>query len=260
MDEQETTVLAIGAHPDDIEFMMGGTLIHLREAGCRIHMMNLANGDCGSTKQGPAEIAAVRLDEARAAAGLIGATHHPPLARDLEIVYEPALLRRLAAVIREIQPRILLIPSLEDYMEDHMITARLAVTAAFSRAMPNFVTDPPADPQAGVLAVYHALPYGLRDAMGHWVRAECYVDIAGVMETKRAMLACHKSQQDWLETSQGINRYLSVMDAMAEKVGQWSKCFSHAEGWRRHNPLGFCEEGWNPLAEILDDLVAADAQ
>ena len=41
-------VFAMACHPDDIEFMMGGTLILLKEAGYRIHVMNLANGSCGS--------------------------------------------------------------------------------------------------------------------------------------------------------------------------------------------------------------------
>ena len=45
---------------------------------------------------------------------------------------------------------------------------------------------------------------------------------------------------------------------MAKQVGQSSKRFSYAEGWRRHNPLGFCEQNWNPLAEILGDRMVLD--
>jgi LmbE family N-acetylglucosaminyl deacetylase len=41
-------VLAAAAHPDDIEFMMAGTLLRLKDAGCEIHLWNLANGCCGS--------------------------------------------------------------------------------------------------------------------------------------------------------------------------------------------------------------------
>jgi len=42
---------AIGAHPDDIKFMMAGTLILLREAGWSLHYMNIANGSCGTTTE-----------------------------------------------------------------------------------------------------------------------------------------------------------------------------------------------------------------
>jgi LmbE family N-acetylglucosaminyl deacetylase len=41
-------VLAAAAHPDDIEFMMAGTLLRLKDAGCEIHLWNLANGCYGS--------------------------------------------------------------------------------------------------------------------------------------------------------------------------------------------------------------------
>ena len=46
---------AIGAHPDDIEFYMAGTLLLLKQAGCEIHYMNLASGNCGSVHDGAAE-------------------------------------------------------------------------------------------------------------------------------------------------------------------------------------------------------------
>ena len=43
-------VLAVGCHPDDIEFMMGGTLFLLKEAGCDCHYMNVAHGNCGTSQ------------------------------------------------------------------------------------------------------------------------------------------------------------------------------------------------------------------
>jgi LmbE family N-acetylglucosaminyl deacetylase len=64
--------LAIAAHPDDIEFVMAGTLLVLKEAGYDIHYMNLSTGNCGSTVYDSEQTAAIRLGEARAAAGLLG--------------------------------------------------------------------------------------------------------------------------------------------------------------------------------------------
>src|SRR5690606_37238282 len=95
---------AVAAHPDDIEFVMSGTLILLGRAGYELHYMNIANGCCGSTEYNAAEAARKRLAEATAAAASIGAVFHPPLVNDLEIFYDHATLTRLAAVMREVAP------------------------------------------------------------------------------------------------------------------------------------------------------------
>lgn len=244
-------VLAIAAHPDDIEFMMAGTLLLLKEAGCEIHYLNVASGSCGSLVESAARTRVRRAKEARAAARLLGARFHPSLADDLEIFYEPKLLRRLAAVIRDVSPSIVLTHSLEDYMEDHTNTARLAVTAAFARGMPNFMTSPRRAPSPGDLTLYHALPHGLRDALGRRVLPEGFVDVTSVHATKLAALSTHRSQQGWLDKSQGMTSYLKNMEAVSREVGGLSGRFKLAEGWRRHNSLGFCPTGADPLREIL---------
>jgi len=137
---------AVAAHPDDIEFHMAGTLILLGQAGYELPYMNIANGSCGTAHHSREEIIRLRREEARAAAASIGAVYHESLVDDLEIFYEKGLLARVAAVMREVAPEILLVQSPVDYMEDHQNAVRLAVTAAFCRGMPNFVTDPPRPP------------------------------------------------------------------------------------------------------------------
>ena len=72
-------VLAVGAHPDDIEFSSAGTLLQLREKGWEIHMWNLANGNAGSKSRPAAEIADQRWQEAQNSARIVGAIMHPPL-------------------------------------------------------------------------------------------------------------------------------------------------------------------------------------
>jgi LmbE family N-acetylglucosaminyl deacetylase len=246
-------VLAAAAHPDDIEFMMAGTLLHLRAAGLRIHLWNLANGSCGSAVREREDIIALRWAEARASAAIIGAELHPPLVDDFALYYQPALLARVAAVIRLVQPDILLVPSPQDYMEDHQNACRLLVTAAFARGMRNFATDPPLAPWSGDTVIYHALPYGLADGLGRPVRADLFVDIGPVLPRKREMLAQHRSQKEWLDASQGLDAYLQEMETMSARVGQMSGRFAYAEGWRRHNHLGFCPAGYDPLRELLLD-------
>ena len=246
---------AVAAHPDDIELMMAGTLLLLGDAGYELHVMNVADGCCGSATEPVDLIAARRLDEARDAARVMGAIHHDPIARDLEIFYNQALLARIAAVVREVNPTILLVQSPQDYMEDHMIACRLAVSAAFTRGMPNFPTDPARPPVDGEVTVYHALPWGLHGPLREEIRANQYVDIAAVLGRKREALACHRSQKEWLDVSQGLDSYLTTMEAMSAQVGTQSGRFTYAEGWRRHLHLGFCAENADPLTDALQNHI-----
>jgi LmbE family N-acetylglucosaminyl deacetylase len=244
-------VLAVAAHPDDIEFVMSGTLILLAKAGCEIHYMNVANGCCGSEKHDVETVKTIRLEEAKNAAKYIGAKFHPPLANDLEIFYNKELLAKMGSIIRDVSPNILLIPSPQDYMEDHTNTCRLAVTAAFSRNMPNFPVDPPRAVINKDIVIYHAQPQGNRDAFNKLILANIYIDINKVLKEKCDMLAKHKSQKNWLDHSQGFNAYLDTMMKHGREMGVMSKQFEYAEGWRLHNPLGLCASNSDPMSELL---------
>jgi len=249
---------ALAAHPDDIEFQMAGTLILLGRSGYELHYMNIANGSCGTVEHSKAEIIAIRRAEAQAAAASIGAIFHESLVDDLAIFYEPELLARVAAVMREVAPQILLVQSPQDYMEDHQNAARLGVTAAFSREMPNFTTIPPRLPVSQPVTVYHAQPHSNRDPLRQMIRPDLYVDISTVLAEKRAMLARHTSQKAWLDQSQAMDAYLNVMTANSAAVGKMSGKFSYAEGWRRRLHFGFCDETSDPLADALSKWVMID--
>jgi LmbE family N-acetylglucosaminyl deacetylase len=244
-------VLAIAAHPDDIEFMAAGTLLLLKEAGCETHYLNLANGNCGTVQYNAATTAKVRAAEGRRAAKLLGARFHPSLVNDLEVFYDLRTLRRLAAVVREIKPSIVLTHGPVDYMEDHMNTCRLAVTAVFARGVPNFKTLPARPAYEGDAVIYHWMPHGLHDGLRRQVIPDAYVNITSVQAAKRAALAEHRSQQNWLAASQGMNSYIASMEEMSLKLGQMSGKFRRAEGLFRHLPLGFSAEEWDPLAQLL---------
>ncbi len=260
------SVLAVTAHPDDIEFMMAGTLLLLKQARWDVHMLNVANGNCGSATEPAAVIAARRWEEAQDAARIIGATMHPPFADDLCIGYEQSQLRKLAAIVRAVAPTIMLIHSPQDYMEDHMNACRLSVTAAFTRGMPNFETLPPTPPVSNEVTLYHALPYGLRDGLRRRVHVGQYVDISEVLPQKRAALAAHRSQKEWLDVSQGLDSYLNTMEEMSREVGGMARAagapegaFTYAEGFRRHAHLGFCAENADPLTAALGEKSFTDA-
>ncbi len=248
-------VLAIAAHPDDIEFYMAGTLLLLGQAGFQLHYMTLSSGNCGSMTMSAAETRRVRRAESMRAAKLLGAKYHAALCDDLEIFYDLRTLRRLAAVIRQVDPDIVLTHSPQDYMEDHTNTSRLLVTAAFARGMPNFKTTPARKTVSTDVAVYHAMPHGLVDPLRKPITAELFVDTTSVHATKRKALAAHASQKEWLDATQGMDSYIAAMDEMSRKVGRMSKRFKHAEGWRRHLHLGFSARDGDPLQEVLRPFV-----
>jgi len=244
--------LAVFAHPDDMEIVASGTLLRLQRVGYEVHCLAVANGSCGSSVLGPEETARVRRAEAQEACRLAGFTGHESLVNDIDVFYERGTLARLAALFRHVAPDILLTHSPSDYMEDHENACRLAVSAAFCRGMRNLPTDPPTPAVAGPVTVYHAQPHGNRDPLGAEVRPTHFVDVGGeVLERKTAMLACHRSQQGWLDESQGLTSHLETMRGLMREVGGWSGRFEHAEGWRRRLTLGFCAPDADPLATAL---------
>jgi LmbE family N-acetylglucosaminyl deacetylase len=242
---------AVACHPDDIEFGMAGTLLQLQKAGYEIHYMNIANGSLGTNSHSYEEIVRIRREEARRAAGLIGAVWHESLCDDLEVFYSKELFAALVPVIREVNPEIILTHGPYDYMEDHVNAGRLAVSAAFCRGMTNCRTARPAPAVDGAVAVYHSMPHSLSDPLRRPVIPGIFVDIEPFIPVKRQMLACHRSQKEWLDVSQGIDAYLDDMETKGRHFGRLSQKYRFAEGWVRHNPIGFGPEEFNPLVEVL---------
>lgn len=244
------TAIAIAAHPDDIELMMAGTLLLLKEAGYEIHYLNLSGGNCGSLEYDADTTREIRLEESRKAAEILGAHFHSPFCNDLEIFYELQTLRKLAAIIRAVKPNIVLTHSPEDYMEDHTNTCRLAVTATFARGMPNFQSMPAKPTDTYDCTLYHALPHTLQDPLRRQLIPGSFVNTTSVYETKLEALKAHQSQQSWLDVSQKMNSYLQTMEDISMSVGNMSKSFKHAEGWRRHSHFGFCAPEADPLQDL----------
>jgi len=252
------TAFAIGAHPDDIEFFMSGTLLLLEQAGYEIHYMNIANGCLGTAQHDRETIIRIRREESINAATFAGAVHHEALCDDLGIYYEPELLARLTSVIREVAPQIVLTHPPVDYMENHTNTCRLVVSAAFCRGMPNYPGDPSREPFDGNVTIYHSQPAGNRDPLRNIVRPELFVDVTTVMAQRTQMLAKHVSQKAWLDESQGMDSYLVAMQEMAREVGGMSGSYEFAEGWRRHLHFGFCGPEDDPLHDALSDHVTGE--
>jgi LmbE family N-acetylglucosaminyl deacetylase len=253
-------VFAVGAHPDDVEFNMAGTLSLLAKAGFEPHMMNLSHSNLDSNELSEPEITRIRRREAERSAAVIGAIYHPSIANDLMIFYEDRLLRRMSAIVREIRPTIVLLPSLNDYMEDHTNTARLVITACFSRAMKHYRSDPPHEPTDQDVFLYHAQPHLNRDGMRTLVVPELFVNVTSEMPTKLAMLGCHESQRQWLDETQGLDNYLESMRQSSAEVARLSRQagWEYAEGFRRHSHVGFSTQDGDPLSDVLGSAVVRE--
>lgn len=248
-------VFAFGCHPDDIEFLMSGTLFLLRQAGAEIHYMNPASGNLGTTEYGREDIVRIRRDESMNAAASLGAKFHESIADDFEIFYEPVLLRKVTAVVREIRPDIMLLLSPEDYMEDHMNAVKLGYGAAFCRGMTNFQTIPDRPPFLDDITLYHTLPFPLCDMLNEPVEPHFFVNVESVVGDMKSMLAEHQSQKKWLDESQGLDAYIASMVERTAGVGRMSGEFRYAEGWRKHNHTGFCRMDSSPLEDALEEHI-----
>jgi LmbE family N-acetylglucosaminyl deacetylase len=246
------SALAIAAHPDDIEFVMAGTLLLLREAGWDIHYLNVTTGEMGSTVTNAAQTRRIRRREAQAAARALGAKWYPPFCPDLSVFYTEKNIRRVCAVVRQVKPSIVLTHALADYMEDHMIVARLAVTATFARGIPNYKSIPARAANLEPCVIYHAMPHGQCTPLRVPVKPEIIIDTSSVHAAKVAALACHVSQKEWLDETQGMDSYLATMDSFSARLGKQSpRRFARAEGWIRHLHFGFGAEDDDPLRDVL---------
>jgi hypothetical protein len=101
------------------------------------------------------------------------------------------------------------------------------------------------------VTVYHAMTQGLRDQLRRRIIPGAFVNTTPVHKLQLQALAAHKSQQNWLDVSQGLSSYLLAAEDNLLAVGRLSKQFKYAEGWRRHLHYGYCATDADPLADAL---------
>jgi N-acetylglucosamine malate deacetylase 1 len=233
-------VLAVMAHPDDAEILVGGTLLLLKQVGCPLGIVTMTAGNCGSATFSEEEIASIRLGEARAAADLLGASYRCAGMRDVEVFYNAENVRTVVELMREFDPDIVLTHSPVDYMVDHEEASRLVRSAAFAAAMPLYSTHrpSPASPSRRTPALYYADPVQGIDPAGRRVVPQFYVDIGSTIDMKKELLARHVSQREWLRSHHGIDEYTLQMVAWAERYGFECGC-RQAEGFRQHLGHGY---------------------
>jgi N-acetylglucosamine malate deacetylase 1 len=240
-------VLAVMAHPDDIEFTCAGTLVLLQRAGWDVHLATMTAGDLGTATRSRAEISRIRKKEAARSARLLGASYTCLGFDDLTVVYDQATKRRASALLRMVRPDLVILPSPVDYMADHEETARIVREAAFASTVPNWRASlggrrPPACDK--LPAILYADPIDLVDHLGRRVAAQYLVDITSTIDLKEKMLSQHESQRAWLRHQHGHDEYLLWMRRVsADRARDLATPeVEYAEGFRQHLGHGFPRE------------------
>jgi bacillithiol biosynthesis deacetylase BshB1 len=173
-------LLAIAAHPDDVEQTCGGTLLRMAEAGYSTGIIDLTAGDMGT--RGTPEI---RVSESAEAAKILKVSHrenlHFPDAR-----LENSLPARmtLAERLRELRPRTVILPYWEGRHPDHYRTAELGYEACFLAGLKKL--DPQTEPHRPHKVVYSSLYANVAPSF--------VVDVTRYFEQRMASLLAYRSQ------------------------------------------------------------------
>lgn len=223
-------VLAVGAHPDDLEILCGGTLAKYAKKGHKVFMAHLCNGNMGGRDISPEELARIRDKEAKKSAALIGAEALGPIAGDLDLYPTKEMRIALIDIIRYAKPDVMITHSINDYMPDHTITGQLVFDAAFTSTLPLYKTKYPAWEK--IIPIYYMEPMA-----GFGFEPTNFVDITEFFEIKKQMLLCHESQYKWLSghhQSNPVKMIETISGFRGFQCGvDYAEAFSLARLWGR---------------------------
>ncbi|MBR2376385.1 MAG: PIG-L family deacetylase [Clostridia bacterium] len=226
-------ILAIGAHPDDIEESCGGTLAKYVKQGHKVFTATATNGNIGSATLPMDEIARIRKEEARRAAAIIGA-EYICLDYDDEMFFEDKAARiNFINLVRYCKADVILTHSPHDYNPDHELTSKIINDIAVMIPIAKIETKAKPYDKIPIIAYFEPV-HGLG-----FIPTE-YVDITEEIEIKKAMCAEHKSQIAWMQDNykdalgNGDKNFFDGMITMAKFRGM--QCgVDYAEGFRMAN-------------------------
>ena len=211
-------VLAIGAHPDDVEAYAGGTVARYALRGDEVFVLACTDGRMGHQVIAPEELVPIRAREAQAAAETMGAKLLTLGEPDGGLFVETETRRKMREVFAQVRPEVVLVHPPDDYHPDHRAASRLAEETC------GLATG------GGPVLLYMDTQEGLG------FLPDLYVDVSGeAMERKLRALACHRSQADWLREHDGIELVEWVRGAARTRGIQcgveYAEAFQVAKGW-----------------------------
>jgi LmbE family N-acetylglucosaminyl deacetylase len=225
-------ILAIGAHPDDIEILCAGTLSLYARQGHNVVMAPFTCGDMGDLKIAPHELARIRRDESEAAAALIGARLLWPGVMDEHVFANEVQRRLMIDLIREADPDVIFTHSPDDYHPDHRYVAQLVFDSYFQKGLPHIPNQSRLACRFGGTQIYH-----MDTIAGIGFHPTEYVDITSVIETKRRMLRSHQSQFASISelASRDIEQVMEIQARFRGLAGDcaFAEAFRRLESWQR---------------------------
>jgi bacillithiol biosynthesis deacetylase BshB1 len=231
-------VLAIAAHRDDVEQTCGGTLLRMAARGLRTGILDLTQGESGTRGS-----AAERAAEAEEAARILGVSHRQAL--DLpDGAISNSLENRLkiARVVRELCPRVVILPYWEARHPDHAICATLGYEACFLAGLSR--VEAGASPPHRPFKIVYASLYAD-------VRPGFVVDITPFIEQRHAALMAYKSQ--YSNQAQGGGLFVPE-EEIRERTFAEARHYGLLAGVRYGEPFVQREVG------LVDDLTRVPVQ
>lgn len=217
--------LVVAPHPDDAELGMGGTIVRLIQQGWKLGVLDLTSGE--PTPLGSPERRIAETAEANEALG-------GPWRKNLGLPnrsLEPSLLHRraLAAVLRQVQPRLIFAPYWEDAHPDHTAAAKLVEDARFWSKLSK--SDIPGAPFYPARILYYFSVH-LRIVE----RPSLVLDVSDQLEAKVRALNCYRSQ---LVDNQPPGKP-GVIESVCARTRYWGHLagVSHAEPFASREPVG----------------------
>jgi len=222
-------ILAVGAHPDDLEILCGGTLAKYAREGHGVIMAHLLNGDKGHHEMASEELARIRKVESDEAGGVIGAEVVGLDLPDGELFSNLETRKRVMDLIRQAGPDVIITHAPHDYMSDHNTTSQLVCDASFYSAAPLFKTESAACDKVSPI-------FFMDTVMGLDFLPVEYVDTSETHEQKTEMVKRHGSQLEWIKRHDNMD-ILEMVETTARFRGL--QCgVRYAEGFRPYEAWG----------------------
>lgn len=213
---QQLDILVFGAHPDDAEIGMGGTIMKHVQAGYNVGICDLTKAEMSSN--GTVEL---RQQEAAMASAVLGLSARTCLGlpdRGLLLVKEQ--IDQVVSQIRQYRPRIVFAPYWEDRHPDHVACSKMVEEAVFNAKLRNYMPELPA---WKVDQVYF---YYINDVSN----VSFAIDISEQQANKEKALRCYASQFDTSATADAVSTPLT--NRYIESVQYRDALLAQAQGWR----------------------------
>ncbi|MEC0668978.1 bacillithiol biosynthesis deacetylase BshB1 [Bacillus haynesii] len=214
-------ILAFGAHSDDVEIGMGGTIAKYTKKGFQIGICDLTQAELSSN--GTVE---TRKSEAALAAEILGASPRISLMLpDRGLFPSQAAIRDVVAVIRKHKPKLVFVPYPKDRHPDHGHGAEIVEEAVFSAGIHKY-EDAEKQPAHKVQNVYYYMINGFH-------KPEFVIDISETINQKKESLAAYQSQ--FTRSRQSVetpltNGYIETVEAREKLLGK-EVGVAYAEGF-----------------------------